>query len=130
MSSYEPKYLYGQEASATASATITGGQLLVVSGNGTVGPAGAGAANVIGVAAQDAASGARLSYFPRGKIHITTAAGSITAGDQVISAASGQVATLAAAAAAAVGDVNAARQVLGVALTTAANGVNVEWMEF
>lgn len=130
MSSYEPKYLYTDQVSATASATVTGGQLLVVSGNGTVGPAGATAANVVGVAAFDAANGARLSYFPRGKVHVTVASGAITAGDQVVSAATGKVATQAVAAGAVAADINNARSIVGVALTTAADTANVEWMEF
>jgi hypothetical protein len=130
MGAYEPKYVYGEQVNATASATITGGQLLIVSGNGTVGPAGAGAANVVGVAAFDAVNTDRISYFPRGKVHVSTASGGITAGDQVISAAAGKVSTLAAAAAATAGDINAAREVIGVALTTAADTASVEWMEF
>ncbi len=118
MGAYEPKYLYSHTASATASATITGGQLLAVSGNGTVGPAGAASNAVVGVAAHDAVNGGRLTYFPRGKIHVSTAAGAITAADRVNSGAAGTVAT----AAAAVGNI-------GVALTTAADTAAVEWME-
>jgi hypothetical protein len=129
MVAYEPKFLYSDQITATASATITGGQVLVVSGNGTVGPAGATAANVVGVASMDAINGARLSFFPRGKVHVTTATGPITAGDQVVSAAAGTVATLAVASTAVAGDINAARAVLGVALTTAAGAALVEWMQ-
>jgi hypothetical protein len=66
----------------------------------------------------DAASGERFPYHPRGKVHISTAAGAITAGDRVNSAAAGAVKT----ATAAVGNI-------GVALTTAADTAAVEWME-
>ena len=118
MGAYEPKYLYSDVITGTASATITGGQVLAVSGNGTVGPAGAASNAVIGVAAFDAVSGDRVSYFPRGKVHISTAAGAITAADRVNSAAAGAVATAAAAVAN-----------IGVALTTAADTASVEWME-
>ena len=123
MGAYEPKFLYGDETTATCGATITNppgnlGQLLAVVGNGTVGPAGA-AATVIGCAAIDAAVGDRFAFFPRGKIHVSLAAGAITAGDRVNAGAAGTVATGAAAV------TNA-----GVALTTAADGAAVEWMEF
>lgn len=128
--SYEPKFLYGDTITGVASATITAGQTLVVSATGTVGPAGAGAANFVGVAAVDAASGASFAFFPRGKVHISVASGGITAGAQLATGAAGTVASLAAAAAALTADVNAARSVIGVALTTAADTANVEWMEF
>lgn len=122
MGEYEPKYRYAEAITGTASATITGKQLLVVSGNNQVGPAGADAANVIGVAAHDAASGARVTYFPRGKVHISTAASGgngVTAGGNVFSATGGTV-----------DDTGTAANKLGVALTTAAAGADVEWMEF
>lgn len=118
MGAYEPKYLYSDQVNATASATITGGQLLVVSGNGTVGPAGASGPAVVGVAAMDAANGDRLTYFPRGKVHVTTAAGAITAAARVDAGAAGTVATA-----------SAALTNIGIALTTAADMFPVEWME-
>lgn len=131
MGAYEPKFLYGDTITGTASATTTGGQVLCVTGNGTVGPAGtATAAKVVGVAAQDAAANARFTYFPRGKVHVSTASGGITAGDQVVAGAAGTVAAEAAAAANAAGDINNAREIIGVALTTAADTASVEWMEF
>ncbi len=118
MGAYEPKFLYSNTITGTASATITGGQVLVVSGNGTVGPAGADSNAVIGVAAHDAVSGGLVTYFPRGKVHVSTAAGGITAAARVNSAAAGTVATATAAVAN-----------IGVALTTAADTAAVEWME-
>ncbi len=119
MGAYEPKFLYGDTITGTVSATVTGGQVLVVSGNGTVGPAGADAANVVGVAAHDATTSApTLNYFPRGKVHVSTAAGGITAGARVNSAAAGTVAS----ASAGTGNI-------GIALTTAADTAAVEWME-
>lgn len=131
MGAYEPKYLYGDVATGTASATITGGQILAVTGNGTVGPAGtATAAKVVGVAANDVVATERGSYFPRGKIHVSTASGGITAGDQVTAGAAGTVATEAAASTDVAADINNAREILGVALTTAADTALVEWLEF
>lgn len=131
MGAYEPKFLYADQITATFSATTTGGQVLAVTGNGTVGPAGtATAAKVVGVAADDVVANARGLYFPRGKVHISTASGAITAGDQVVAGASGTVAAEAVAAGATAGDINNAREILGVALTTAADTADVEWMEF
>ncbi len=122
MGAYEPKFLYSDAVTATASATITVvnniGVTVAVSGNGTIAPAGADSNAVVGVASNDAASGTRTTYFPRGKVHVSTAAGAITAGDRVNSAAAGAVKT----AAAAVGNI-------GIALTTAADTALVEWME-
>jgi hypothetical protein len=119
MGAYEPKWLMSDVITGTASATITGGQLLIVSGNGTVGPATADSNAVIGVAAFDALSTEQVSYFPRGKVHVTTAAGAITAAARVNSAAAGTIATASAAVAN-----------IGVALTTAADTALCEWMEF
>ncbi len=131
MGAYEPKFLYGHSITGTASATTTGGQVLAVTGNGTVGPAGTGtAAKVVGVAAHDAATNATLTYFPRGKVHVSTASGAITAGDQVVAGAAGTVAAEAVASGNTAGDINNAREILGVALTTAADTASVEWMEF
>ncbi len=118
MGAYEPECLYGHTYTATASATVVGGQVLAVSGNGTVGPAGADSNAVIGIAAHDAATNGQLTFFPRGKIHISTAAGAITAAARVNSAAAGTVAS----ATAGVGNI-------GVALTTAADTAAVTWME-
>jgi hypothetical protein len=122
MGAYEPKYLYADTASATASANIAVvngiGVTLAVTGSGTVGPAGADSNAVVGTAAFDVPSGERFTYHPRGKVHISTAAGAITAGARINSAAAGAVAS----AAAGVGNI-------GIALTTAADTAAVEWME-
>jgi hypothetical protein len=132
MSDYTPVWTPGTAITSTASAAITGGQVVAVSGNGTTAPAAsASAAKVVGVAAFDAASGSRYSLHGRGQVHESTAAGAITAGDQVIAGSvAGTVSTLAVASAAAASDVNAARSVLGVALTTASDTALVQWMAF
>lgn len=120
MADYAPKFLYGDQITGTTSAAVTGGQVLVVSGDGTVGPAGDGAdVTVVGVAAQDAASGALVSYFPRGKVHVSTTAGAVTAGNGVSAGAAGTV-----------DDDAGSDPVLGVFLTSAASGETAEWMEF
>lgn len=118
MGAYEPECLYGHTYTATASATITGKQTIVVSGSGTVGPAGADAANFIGVAATDAVTNGLVTYFPRGPIHISVASGGITAGARVNTGAAGTVAS----AAAGTGNI-------GIALTTALDTADVTWME-
>lgn len=105
-----------------ASATITGGQLLMVTGVNTVGPTTGATTAWVGVAAHDAVSGDKITVLPIQGVHRLTASGTVTAGDQVVSAAAGKVASLAAAAGAAAGDINSARQVVGTALTTATDG--------
>ncbi|HEV2929903.1 MAG TPA: hypothetical protein VGW74_14515 [Propionibacteriaceae bacterium] len=120
MAEYEPKFRYAEAITGTASATITGGQVLVVSGDGTVGPAGDAAdVTVVGVAATDAATGGLVTYFPRGKVHITTTAGAVTAGTGVSAGAAGTV-----------DDDAGSDPILGVFLTSAASGAQAEWMEF
>lgn len=125
MADYAPIFNGLPPYTSTASTAITGGQLCEVSGTGTVGPAGAGSAKVVGVAAFDAATNASVTLF-RGGIQELTASGTVTAGDQVVAAAAGQVATKAAAGTATLGDINDARAILGVAMTTATNGNKVQ----
>jgi hypothetical protein len=147
VSDYTPVALPGDVQSATASTAITGGWPLVVTGNGIVGqlvPAATPALNMVGIAAEDAPSGARVTYYCQGAVHESIADGVITAGDQVVTAqtAGRQVRTLPAsagdlgAAFAQVADnlvlntaVNNARSVLGVALTSAADNAKVRWMQ-
>lgn len=120
MGDYAPKFLYGEQVTSTTSAAVTGGQVLVVSGSGTVAPAGDAAdITVVGVAAMDAASGALVSYFPRGKIHVTTTAADVTAGNGVSAGAGGTV-----------DDDGGSDPILGVFLTSATSGNEAEWMEF
>lgn len=130
MADYLPLYhISSCTFTSTASGTITGGQLLVVSGDGTVATAGASAANVIGVAGCDAVANGLVTVYGFGPVHSTVNSGGVTAGQELISAASGQVATLAAAAAGEAADVNNARKRLGVALTTASTGVACQWIQ-
>lgn len=115
MPDYAPKYAPGEAIPLTASATIVGGQLLVVSGSGTVAPSSAASAAFVGVAAFDAASGDRVT-IRKGGVQRLTAVGAVTAGDIMVAAAGGGVATNAAP---------GAGQQVGIALTTAANGALV-----
>jgi hypothetical protein len=115
MAEYLPIYKPGQALTLKASAAITGGQLVVITGSGSVGPAGAAAANWVGVAAFDAATNDNVTIHSSG-VQSLTASGAVTAGDSLVSAAAGQVATGAAATPSAF---------VGVALTTAVNGAKV-----
>lgn len=117
MADYVPLFTGQPAFTSQASTTITGGQLLAVSGSGTVGPCGAASAAFVGVAAFDAASGDKVTVHTGG-VQRLTASGSITAGAAVISGASGTVATI--------GAETVYSRVVGVALTTAADGAIVE----
>lgn len=116
MAEYLPLHDDGDSFTRSASAAITGGQLVRVSGSGTVAPVSAASADWLGVAAFDASSGDNVTVFCGG-VQRLTASGAVTAGDIVVGAASGQVATNAAP---------AAGQQVGIALTTAASGALVE----
>lgn len=95
MADYLPKFKPGQAVTLKASAAVTGGRLVAVTGNGTVGPADADSAAVVGVAGFDAAIGEDVTVFTRaGGVHRLTANGAIAAGVKVSSAATGKVQTL------------------------------------
>lgn len=128
MPSYTPVYSPGDAMSATASAAVTGGQLVEITGSGTVGPAGANSTKVIGIAAHDAAINARVTVHVGKHVHEATASGAIAAGDILVSAAAGQVSTLAAVTTPTAADVTNTRAIVGVALTTAATGAKVQYV--
>lgn len=100
---------------ATASATITGSQVLVITGVGTVGPAGAAALPIAGVASRDAVAGDSLTVYRNG-IQNLVATGSVAAGDALTSGANGTVVTNA---------TPASGTHVGTALTTATAGNKV-----
>lgn len=124
MADYTPVYDGGADPlTLTTSAAVTGGQCLIVTGSGTVGPSAGASAVAIGIAAFDAASGAKVTVWPiNNAIHEMVAAAGITAGDGITSAASGQVTT------AVVGTAAAAGTLIGIALTTATSGNKVRFM--
>lgn len=115
MAEYLPIFKPGEVITSTASATITGGQLVAVSGSGTVGVAGAASTAVVGVAGYDAVSTDKLTVYTGG-VQNCTASGAVTAGDPVIAGAAGTVVTSA---------TPPAGQQVGIALTTAANAAKV-----
>lgn len=115
----------GKKRTMTASAAVTAGRLVEMSGNRTVQHAGAASLKVYGVALQDydgvAATGAKVTVARDGVWYLT-ATGAIAAGDQLIAAANGTVSALAAAGGATAADINNARAVIGIALEAIANG--------
>lgn len=121
MADYLPLFKPGDAITGLASAAITGGRLVYVSGDGTLANTGAAANIPVGTAGFDAASGDRFTFFSRGTVHRLVAASTVTAGDTVEAAASGQVATHT------IGTNDA--RIFGVALTTATAGNLVEVME-
>jgi len=124
MAEYLPVFKPGQAITLKASAAVTAGQLVAVTGAGTVGPAGANAANWVGVAGFDAAINDNVTIYAAG-VHSVTASGTVTAGDVVTPGAAGTVATLAAVTTPTPADVTNTRAVVGVALTTATSGNKV-----
>jgi hypothetical protein len=91
MAEYLPLHAPGAAFTRQASAAITGGQLLIVSGSGTVAPSSAGSIAWCGVAANDAASGDNCGVFAGGVQRIVAGAGGVTAGTLVEPAAAGAV---------------------------------------
>lgn len=115
MADYTPIYAGGVNTfTATTSAIVSAGKVLKVSADGTVAHAASAADTAcIGVAASDAASGARVTVWPLANcVHELTALATITAGDGVVAAAGGAVATATVATAAAAGTL------IGIATTT------------
>lgn len=92
MAEYVPLFKPGRAVTRQASAAITGGQLVRVSGSGTVAPTSAASHDWFGVAGHDAASGQQVTVFLGGVQRLACTA-AITAGANVEGAASGQVAT-------------------------------------
>lgn len=103
-----------QQKMIKASADITKGQVVVVSGDMAVAPSSAASAAVIGVAMFDAKTNEPVSVETEGLFSLT-ASGAITAGAQVESAAGGKVATKG----------GTVTKVIGIALNTASNGGEV-----
>lgn len=114
MADYTPVQTGGSfPFTSQASATITGGQLVAASGNNTVAPAGAISTAVVGVAAHDAASGAKLTVWPLpGVTHEVLTGAIVAAGDNLAAAAAGTVQPIGA---------NTFGTLVGVALAGAAN---------
>ncbi len=124
MSDYTPVYSGGAKPfTMSAAATITGAQVVAVSGVGTVAPTSGASGAYAGVAAFDAASGARVTVWPiPGVIHETVTPAGVTAGNALTSSTAGGVdsGTLA--------TVAAAGTLIGTALSTATAGNKARWI--
>ncbi|WGD38481.1 capsid cement protein [Lysinibacter sp. HNR] len=92
MSDYLPKFKPGQSVTYKASAAVTGGHLVEVTGNRTVAHAGVDSAKVVGVAGFDAAAGDDVVVFAGGVQRLTVAS-VIPAGATVTAAAGGKATT-------------------------------------
>jgi Uncharacterized conserved protein (DUF2190) len=104
-------------------AAITAGRLVEINGARTVQMAAAASQKVVGVACQtsDGTSTDKITVATGG-VWALIASGTVTAGDAVIAAANGQVATVPVVTTPTAADVNNTRALVGVALTTATNG--------
>jgi hypothetical protein len=94
MADYLPKHESGKPFTATTSADVIGGRVLIVSGAGTVAHAGADAVaeSLAGVAGFDAASGEKVTVYPlKGAVHKLTAGAAIAAGATIGTLAGGKV---------------------------------------
>lgn len=93
MPNYTPRFKPGQAITFTASAAVTGGQPVEVTGDRTVGPAGAASVKYCGQAGHDAAAGEQVTVHTPGRpVHEALAAAAIAAGDHVMVAAGSRVA--------------------------------------
>ena len=90
MTAYLPLFKPGQAFTCAASAAVTGGQLLEVTGDRIVAPAAADSVKTVGVAAFDAAVGDNVTVYSGGVQRIV-ASGAIAAGARVAAAAAGKV---------------------------------------
>jgi hypothetical protein len=117
MAEYLPLHVPGKAFTRQASAAIVGGNLVIVSGSGTVAPSAAATHLWVGVAGFDAASGDNVTVYAEGVQRII-ASGTITAGQLVEPAAAGAVAAHT--------NGTADYNVVGLALTSATNGQLVE----
>lgn len=121
MGDYTPEFTGGTAPiTQQASATVTGGRLVENTGNGTVGPAGAASVKVIGVAGNDAASGAKVDVWPLpGLVHKVTGTGVLNAGDNLAAGAAGVVAAIGAGTFA---------QLVGTVIVGSADGATCKFM--
>lgn len=88
------KFKPGQSVTFTATTAITGGQIVEVTGDRTVGvPASAASAKAIGTAAHDAAIGDQLVVHIAGPVDTFTSAAAIAAGANVEAATAGKAQT-------------------------------------
>lgn len=112
MANYLPKIDTPLVITRTASAKVTGGRLVEVSGSKTVAHAAAGSAKVVGVAMHDAEQGSAVAVS-LGGVQRPLASAAVTAGAGVAATADGKIAA---------GTDNS----IGIALESADAGAQVE----
>lgn len=124
MADYTPVFTGGAiPMTLTAGGAITGGTFVSASGTNSVTTSGAASATVVGVAAHDAASGAKVTVWPlRNVTHEIASTGTIAAGDGIATGASGVAATVVIATGAAAGTL------VGIAETPATGGALVRFI--
>ena len=106
----------GANITCTAEAAVTGGRLVIITGNREVSPATAKSPAWLGSAAYDAAIGEQVAVL-RGGVQTILGSGAIVAGGLVVAAADGKVIALAAVTTPTAADVTDTRAIVGVALT-------------
>lgn len=118
MADYTPVFTGGAiPKTMQASGAIVGGTFVSQAGAGLVATSGAASATVVGIAAHDAASGAKVTVWPlRNVTHEIASTGTIAANDGIQTGASGVAATATIATAAAAGTL------VGVAESAATGG--------
>ena len=136
MADYTPPYVPGKVVTLTASVAVKGGDLLVVSGSGTVAALAFATATqqIVGVAANDTPVNGRVTVYARGIVHESVPVGTVTAGALLTTPITGdtagaQVKTAIAVTTPIPADVTDSRNIFGIALTTASNPAKVRWME-
>lgn len=92
---YTPRFKPGEAVTFRASADVTEGRLVALTGPYAVGPAGADSAAVVGVAAATVVAGEAVTVYTRaGGVQKLVASGAIAAAAKVSSAAAGKIQTL------------------------------------
>lgn len=114
MADYLPLFTPGTSVTFLASADVTGGRLVEISGDRSVATAPADSAKVAGVAGFDAKEGENVTVYSGG-VQRPVAAGDIAAGDKVAPAADGKVSTA-----------GEATNTIGLALAAASDGETVQ----
>jgi hypothetical protein len=120
---YTPIFIPGTAITLQATGAIFAGDPVQVAGSGTVERALPGSETYVGIAGHDAPTGGLVTVFAGKIVHEGTAEGDIPAGSPVMtSGTEGYQVTIAAD----VGDPN----VVGLALTTAADAQDCRWMQY
>ena len=122
---YTPVHVPGTAITLQASDAITAGDPVEVSGSGTVARATAGTTTYVGVAGHPADLGGLVTVFAGKIVHEGPAEGAITAGDPVAaSGLDGYQVTVPTP------PDPADPTVIGLALTSAADGQDVRWLQY